>query len=257
MDKYTIVYANNNLIARFIDDACVNYDKNEKEKLYQEIENKIIKKDSNRKKASLIIGLSMLLLGLTLFFLMLFKVINLGKSQWFNFTFIIALLILLWILFYYVFGFIFYKKIHIDYYFKSKKTSNPNSALMYASSTYHKWVNQFQKYLGVVSFSNLNKKKSIVPFGLTKISKFKNLIFNGKISTNIPYYYLSINNKKLLFLPAMVVLVDGKNSKVMDIDNFKVINKDRVYSFYNNDVFIDSIVCNNEFNINFFHFKYE
>lgn len=257
MDKFSFIYASNNVIGRFIDDAYVAYSKDEKNSLYNKIEKLIIKKDRNRKLSSLIIGLSLLLCIVVLFVLMISNVINLGDGQWFNFIFIIALFILLWIIFYYIFGFIFYRKIHIDYYFKSKKTTNPNSALLYASSNYCKWVNSYTKYLGVVLFSNVNKKKSVVPFGLTKLSKFKNLIFNGKISSNIPYYYFSINNKKLLFLPAMVILVDGKNSKVMDIDSFKVIKKDNIYSFYNNDEIIDSIVCKNEFNINFFYFKYE
>lgn len=256
MDK-KIVYVNNNVIGHFVDDVYVSYSKEERKQLFNEIEEKVKKADYNRKLSSLIIGLSMLVLGLTLLILMLCKVINLGKSQWFNFTFIIAGLIVLWVLLYYVFGLFFYKKIKLDFFFKSKKTSNPNSALLYASSNYYKWVNNYSTYLKQSNFTLKDKPKSIAGFGLTKQSFYKNIIFNGKIASNIPYFYISIKNQKILFLPSIVIVVDGKNSMVIEPNDFKVIKENKTYHFYSNDKLINSIDVVSEFNINFFYFKYE
>ena len=45
----------------------------------------------------------------------LVKVFTLGESQLFNFTFLIAGLVLAWIIFYYIFGFFFYSKLHISH----------------------------------------------------------------------------------------------------------------------------------------------
>lgn len=252
-----IVYVNNNIIGHFEGDAYVSYNKEEKASLFKEIEVKVKKADYNRKLSSLIIGLTMLLVGLTSFFLVLFDVINLGKSEWFNFTFLVAILFVLWVLFYYVFGLIFYKKIQIDFYFKSKKTNNPNSALMYASSNYYKWVNNYSSYLKKSNFTLKDKPKSVVGFGLTKQSFYKNIIFNGKIASNVPYFYISIKNQKILFLPSMVIIVDGKNSKVIESNDFKVIKQNKTYHLYANDKLINCIDEVNEFNINFFYFKYE
>jgi hypothetical protein len=252
-----IVYVNNNVLGYFDKDVYMSYSKDEKTKLFKELENQIIKKDNNRKLSSLIIGLSMVGVALILLILMLTKVISLGDSQWFTFTFVITGLFILWVLFYYLFGFIFYKKIHLDYYFKSKKTSNPNSALLYASSNYCKWVNQYSTYLNKANFTINNKPKELVSFGLTKHSLIKNLIFNGKISSNIPYYYMSIKNQKILFLPGMVIVVDGKNSMVLEISEFKVIKENKTYLLYGKDKLINKVDIKDEFNINFFYFKYE
>ena len=170
-----IVYVYNNVIGHFVDDVYISYSKEERKQLFNEIEEKIKKADYNRKLSSLIIGLSMLVIGLTLLILMLCKAINLGKSQWFNFTFIIAGLIVLWVLLYYVFGLLFYKKIKLDYFFKSKKTSNPNSALMYASSNYYKWVNNYSSYLKhTISGKSCPNRRIcfISPVGPTAVASF-------------------------------------------------------------------------------------
>ena len=82
-----LIYCNNNVLGHFDNDVFVQYSKEEKKELFKEIEKQIIKKDSNRKLASLIIGLSMLVVAITLAILMLCKVFSLGESQLFNFTF--------------------------------------------------------------------------------------------------------------------------------------------------------------------------
>ena len=260
MKKIDIVYVNNNILGYFKDSVYQSYNKEEKEQLFIKIENEIKKKDSNRKLVSLIIGLVMLVVAVLTLFLMIFKVISLGESQIFNYTIFIAFLVALWILFYYIFGFIFYSKMQINFSFKSKKTSNPNSALMYASSNYKRWIEQYSEYLKQTNFviEKKNKKQNeLIPFCLYMPSTFKNLIFNGKISSNVPYYYLSISNKRLLFLPSMIILIDGKNSKVINVDDFKVEEKNKTYLLYHKDKLITSFKCEGKFNVNFFYFKYE
>ena len=251
-----LIYCNNNVLGHFDNDVFVQYSKDEKNKLFKEIEKQIIKKDSNRKLSSLIIGLSMLVVAITLAILMLCKVFTLGESQLFNFTFLIAGLVLAWIVFYYIFGFFFYSKLHISYYFKSKKTTNPNSALMYASSNYAKFVQQYSAYLKQTTFM-VSDTKTLVPFGLTNISKFKNLIFNGKISSNVPYFYLAIKNERILFLPGMIIIINGKKSKVLSIDEFSIKKDNNTFKlFFNNELYV-SLDVKEDFNINFFYFKYE
>lgn len=252
-----IVYANNNVLGYFEKETYLQYSKAEKEKLFKEIENKVKKADSNRKKVSLISGVCILILFIIFSIFTFTNKINLGQSKLINITFIAALAILLWVFIYYILGLFLYKKIHINYYFKSKKTSNPNSALMYASSNYYKYVKQYSSYLKQANFSEVDNPKKLVSFGLTKISKFKNIIFNGKISSNIPYFYISYKNKKLLFLPGIIILVDGKNSKVIEPINFKVSKQNKTYHLYNDDKLMFSIDELVDFNINFFHFKYE
>ena len=55
----------------------------------------------------------------------------------------------------------------------------------------------------------------------------------------------------------MVIIVDGKNSKVIDVNDFKVKKENKTYHLYNNDKLIDSINDIDDFNINFFYFKFE
>lgn len=260
MKTIDIVYVNNNLIGYYNEDKYIPYSKEQKEKLFLSLEKKIIKSDVNRKKISLVIGLIMLFSALTIAFLMVFKVIKLGESQIFNYTILIAFLVFLWIVLYYLLGFIFYKKIVINYSFKSKKVNNYNSSVMYASSNYYKFVNQYSDYLQKTNFViNKEKKKQnvLVPFCMYKPSFFKNIIFNGKICSNVPYFYLSFDNKRLLFLPAMIILVDGKHSKVLDVDCLKVEEKNKTYLLYLQDKLVISFNVEGIFNKNFFYFKYE
>ena len=55
----------------------------------------------------------------------------------------------------------------------------------------------------------------------------------------------------------MIILVDGKNTKVIDPSNFKVSKQNKTYHLYNDDKLIISIDELVDFNINFFYFKYE
>ena len=252
-----IVYVNNNVLGHFEKDIYIQYSKEEKDKLFQEIENKVKKADNARKKSSLIVGI---ILYVAFFFfvgLSFSENIKISDNKLIIITFALALTIALWVFIYYLLGLFLYKKIHINFYFKSKKTSNPNSALMYASSNYYKYVNQYSSYLKQANFSEVGNSKKLVSFGLTKVSTVRNIIFNGKISSNIPYFYISYKNKKLLFLPGMVVLVDGKNSKVIEPNDFKVSKQNKTYHLYNNDKLMFSIDELVDFNINFFYFKYE
>lgn len=260
MKTIDLVYVNNNLIGYYKNDKYLSYSKEEKEQLFLAIEKRIIKSDLNRKKTSLIVGLCMLLSAIIIAFLMAFKVIRLGESQLFNYTILIAFLVFIWIVLYYLLGFIFYKKIVINYSFKSKKINNYNSSVMYASSNYYKFVVQYSEYLQKTNFviEKKNKKKNVlVPFCLYQPSLLKNIIFNGKICSNVPYYYLSFDNKRLLFLPAMIILVDGKNSKVYDIDSLKVEEKNKTYLIYLQDKLVVCFKVEGTFNKNFFYFKYE
>lgn len=252
-----IIYVNNTVLGYFDGDTYLQYSKEEKQKLFSEIENKVKKADHSRKISSLIIAI---ILYVAFFFFAGFWLTNNAdtrESILIYLTFALAGAIALWVLLYYILGLFLYKKIHINYYFKSKKTTNPNSALMYASSNYYKYVNQYSSYLKQANFSEVSNPKKLVSFGLTKISKIKNIIFNGKISSNIPYFYLSYKNQKILFLPAMIILVNGKKSKVIDPSCFKVSKENKTYHLYNDDKLIISFDELVDFNINFFYFKYE
>ena len=86
----------------------------------------------------------------------------------------------------------------------------------------------YSSYIKNTSFT-IKEKKILIPFGLTSPSKFKNLIFNGKVASNIPYYYIAIKSQRVLFLPGMVLFIDGKNSKVLSIDEFKIERQNKTY----------------------------
>ena len=259
MNKYDIVYTNNNILGYFEDKVYKPYSKEEKDNLLNNIKKDVIKKDYSRKLSSLIIGLTMLIAAITLAILMIFNVITLGNSQWFNFTFICAGLILLWLVFYFLFGLIFYRKLIINFSFKSSKLNNPNSCVTFASSNYYKFVNNYFKYVkNTLLYENSdNKKRKLVLFGLKKPVGYSSFIFNGNASTNIAYYYLTVKSKKFLFLPGFVIIVDGKNSDVIANNEFIAKKNEKTYHLYKNDMLITSFVDEKDFNINFFHFKYD
>lgn len=254
-----IVYVNNRLLGYFESDVYKNYSTEEKNNLFLSLKNEIIKKDHNRKMFSLVIGLILLIVAVTLSALMLFNVVSLGSWQWFNYIFIIAIFVFLWILFYYLFGFIFYKKILLNIHFKSSKSKNPNSCVAYASSNYFKWVNSYMDCLQTQSFSITDSKKKTynVALALKMPSWKQRLIFNGHIVSNIPYYYLIIKNKRIIFLPGIVIIVDGKNSDVFSNSELKCEKENKTYHLFKNDKPIVSFDVKSEFNINFFYFNYE
>ena len=259
MNKFDIVYANNATLGYFIDGIYKTYSKEEKKDVLNQIEKLIIKKDVSRKLTSLVIGLIMLLAALILAILLIFDKVSIGDGKWFNYTFILAGLILLWIVFYYLLGFIFYSKLTINIHFKNKKLTHQNSCVTYASSNYYKYVNNYLEYIKNTSFvvDENKKKKDLVLFGLKQPSVFKNLIFNGSINSNIPYYYLTIKNKKFLFFPGFIIIIDGKDSKIIETNEFKVVKTNKQYSLSHNDKLITSFLDNGDFNVNFFNFKYE
>ena len=60
MNKFEVVYANNQTLGYFDGQTYKTYTKEEKEKLLDNINNLLIKKDCNRRIVSLITGLLML-----------------------------------------------------------------------------------------------------------------------------------------------------------------------------------------------------
>ena len=183
-DKYEITYVNNNVIGQFIDGKYVQLTNDKKLEIFDNIKDKLETKDRRRKMFSLVIGITLAMCAIILAFLMITKVVSLGSSQWYTYTIIIAGLVLLWVLLYYLFGLVFYSKLEIDIHFKG----SGNFADNYAKSNYAKWVNRYKEYLGLTTFSLKDKKKSVVSFGLCTPSTFKNIIFNFSI------YYLRFDS---------------------------------------------------------------
>lgn len=257
MKNYDIVYSNNQTLGYIKDLKHVCYSKDEKAILFDTLKKELIKKDYNRKLFSLIIGLLSLFIAISFALLMIFNVISLGTMQWFYFTFILVALILFWVLFYYIFGFIFYSKIKMNIYFKNPKLKDSNFCVEYASSFYYKWINKYIESLSDPLYSISEKKDTPIAFGLKMPSKIKNLIFNGHINLNIPYYYFAISSQRILFLPGMIVVVNGKKSDVFSstLLNFKQNGKE--ISLYKNEKLLLTFKASGEFDINFFHFKYE
>ena len=103
-----IVYVNNTLLGHFVDNVYVSYNKDEKKELLNKIEQEVIKKDCNRQKFSLVIGVILAFVAFLIAILMLCKVITLGTGQWFNYTYLLTGLFVLWVLLYYVCGLFFY-----------------------------------------------------------------------------------------------------------------------------------------------------
>ena len=259
-NSYELVYVNNQMYGHFEDNVFLSYSKEEKKEILSKLEKEIARKDHNRKRFSTFIGLTLLMVAIIIAILMLCKVFTLGTGQWFNYTYLVTFLFVLWLALYYLFGFFFYKKVKVNFYFKSHKSNNINSCVTFASSNYQKWMDKYLQYLKQTNFvipKKSKKKDILLPFGIKAPSTFKNFIFNGSIKCNVPYYYLSVQNKKYLFLPGMIVLVDGKESKVFEIEEFKVVENKKTYHFYNNDKLLLSFKCQGDFNINFFYFKYE
>ena len=93
-------------------------------------------------------------------------------------------------------------------------------------------------------------------FSLKMPSFRKNLIYNGYIYSNIPYFYLSIDNKKLIFLPGFVIIFNNNNIDIAFNYEISCTKKDNTYSIIYNNEEILSFVSNVIFDVNFFYFKY-
>lgn len=246
---YELIYINNHLLGCFDNKKIKMYDKNEMNELKNNLKDLIIKKEKNRHLFSLIIGLTLLLVAILLAILNLLKVININ---WFIYTFIIVGLVLIWVILFYVFGFFFYSKIKMNFSFYKN-----NTPMMYASSSYSKWLKNYKEYFLNNQFSyDKNGKQINMYFSLKMPSFRKNLIYNGYIYSNIPYFYLSIDNKKLIFLPGFVIIFNNNNIDIAFNYEISCTKKDNTYSIIYNNEEILSFVSNIIFDVNFFYFKY-
>lgn len=258
MNKFEYVYYNSYLLGKIDDNKCISFTKEEKQKWVNDLQNLFIKKDVLRKTFSLIIGIVMLFLAVILAILMIFKVVTLGSSQWFNYTFVLAGLVLVWVILYYIFGLLFYRSIKLNVYFKNPKSNQKDSCVYYASSNYFKFIQQYQQYIGKSEFYiNKKNKKVLLPFCLRIPKTMTNFIFNGHIKSNVPYFYLLNKNQKFIFLPGLVIIINGKNSKVFTNDEIKIKVIDKTYQLYHQDELLVEFTCYGTFNLNFFYFKYE
>lgn len=252
MKPIEIVYFNNLRIGTFENTKYKSLNKDERNDLYSSVEKKIKEKDYNRKIFSLVIGCFLAVVAIVIMILFLCKVIDIG---WLLYSFIVAGLVIVWALFYFLFGFIFYSKLKINYSFKSGK-----EVVNFASSNFKKYVDQYYNlltYTTLYATKQRGKKKTLYPFCCFTPKKFKDIIFNGKISTNIPYYYISVESKRILFLPGITVIVDKKNSTIIPNENINVELVDNKYTLFNLDKPIIEFTFEGELPINFFYFKYE
>ena len=61
-----------------------------------------------------------------------------------------------------------------------------------------------------------------------------------------------------MFFPGFVIIVDKKNSLIVESNDFKVKKENNTYYLYNKDILLNSFIDkNDDFNINFFYFKYD
>jgi len=252
MKTNEITYVNNMILGYFDNGQYKQYSKEEKEHLLDNICQNIKIKDRNRKLCSLLIGVLLLVIALTIMFLMIFNVISLGAGQWFNYTFVLLGLVCLWVLLYFISGFIFYQKEIINFHFKGYG----NAATGYQDTTYAKWIERYRDYLGKVSFTPLDNPKKIITYALCIPSPYKNLIFNGKIKSNIPYYYMSYKDVRYLFLPGMIIIVNKNESKVLPINEISIKKDGFEYHLIYQNKDLLSFKTNIDFDINFFYFKY-
>ena len=234
----------------------------QKKEYYQTIEKEIEKKDKARRICTKII-----------FVLLAMGAIAYGiwgrpnQSLWF-FLFLL-IFVVTWALLYFICGFIFYQKIEINWHFKDLKSPLDNKCITYAGSHYRVYMEKYAKYLGNVDFTytpNANKKRrKMVGFAEVMPSKFKGLIFNGKIKSNIPYFaFYMRQGKKLCFFPGFVLYLAGKDTKVIAYSDFIIQKQEsdqlsfsyHKVELYNQQVLIATFYISNNFNMNFFNFKF-
>ncbi len=175
----------------------------------------------------------------------------------------------IWAILYLVCGFVFYPKIKINWHFKDIKSPLNDKCITYYSSHYRVYIEKYAKFLGNVDFTytpNANKRKrQMIGFSLVEPKK-RAFIFNGKISSNIPYFaFYMKKGKKLFFFPGFVIYLAGKLTKIIPIKDFKVEIDTKTEtptftylktSVYNKDELIETFYISNNFNTNFFNFKF-
>lgn len=252
-NKFDITFVNNNIIGYFDNGKYKQYNKDEKLSLFDKIRKYATKSDILRRRFSLIIGIILVLSLVILTTLMITGIISLGKNQWFIYIFVFALFVLLWVVFYYLFGFIFYKKLQINIHFKGTGDFANN----YAKSNYAKWINRYKDNLGKTNFILNDNKNTPISFGLSSPSLFKNLIFNGKISSNIPYFYMSYKSCHIIFMPSFVLIINKDKTDIIEISNFNYKKENNNYELYNKDTKIISFHTDYNFDINFFYFNFD
>jgi len=249
--KFEYVYTSNLIIGNYDKEKYHSFSSEEKETLKRSLSLCIKNKDKNNKLFSLILGIIVGILAIVFTVLMVIGIINLGDSQWFFYIFFLLGFVLCWLILYHLFGFIFYSRLSILVHFKNIRSNKCDN---YAISNYAKWVNQFQKYLGITNFVNGNE---MVSFGL-KIPSIKNgIIFNQIIYTNIPYFYMGYKKKKIIFLPYFTLVIDGNDSTVYENSKISFVADGKNIQLLGEDTTILEFTCNGEFNNNFFYFKHE
>jgi len=243
------------------EDAFQLLSSEEKQKEFESLQNEIAKKDKTRRICTRTI-FTILCIGAIAYGIF-------GKPNG-NFWFYLFLIVfvLSWALLYLIFGLIFYKSIIINWHFKDIKSPLDDKCVTYYSSHYRVYVQKYEKFLGNVYFTYTpnakRRKKKMVGFALV-MPKRKRFIFNGKIESNIPYFaFYMTHGKKLFFFPGMIIYLNGKDTKVMSHEDFKVIIDEsdslsfsylKTQLLYKNQEIATFYISNN-FNKNFFNFKF-
>lgn len=257
MKRIEIVQSNAHKIGFFLDGKYEEYSDEEQKKWMEEFQIQLAKKEKRRALFSTIIGF---LLLLAFFVLLIFNLTSLIQIDWFTFTFVLLGVVVLWVIFYFLFGLLFYPSFFIHWHLKNKNSKNPNHCVTYASSDYGKWVDHYLKYLGSTNFfkEKKNGKKEFVNFCLYKPKTLKSFVYNGYILSNIYYYYLSYENKKICFMPGFIIYQNKNNSKIFSYQDFSfdVAENDLYTLKRKNEILIQFYDMNHSFNLNFFHFHF-
>lgn len=252
--KDNLVFFNKNVYGKLEKEKIIKYDDNTLNTILEKKQNEIIKKDYNRKMISKTIFIFILLSLIVIAILSLMKIL---KISLITYTFIIALGTLIWVLLYYILGVIFYGKINLDFYFKNLKSQNPLTCSHYKSTNYAKYIEKMQKSLGKFTLYSDDKEKKLIVCALHLKNKINNkFIFNGLINSNIPYFYLSAQNIRIIFFPGIVVYINKKNSKVVKENRFKYDYNNEKCTLYIDNKVILSFYINGAFDINMLNFNY-
>lgn len=240
----------------------------DKQNFYKKLEKELIKRIKIRSIISYTIGgiLFIALLILAYFINYTEKLADVNISMGWVAIGVIAL----WLIIYYILGFFFYPAMHFDFHFKNLKNQVKDKCITYASSNYKIFIDKYSSYLGQVDFNipdakkpHIKRKNKMVGFLLIEPKK-KNLIFNGKIASNIPYFTITLTGaKKICFFPCFALYIDGNKSKIANYDELEIqIEENPNPSISNRRLIIKSPYFNSEFyinssfNQNFFNFKF-
>lgn len=252
--KDNLVFFNKNVYGKLEKEQIVKYDDNTLNSQLEKKQEEIIKKDCNRKIFSKIILIFILL---ALVIIAVFSLMKILKISLITYTFIIALGALVWVLLYYILGLIFYSKIDFDFYFKNLKSQNPLTCSHYKSTDYAKYIEKMQKSLGKFTLYSDDKEKKLLVCALHIKNKINNkFIFNGLINSNIPYFYLSAQNIRIIFFPGIIVYINKKNSKVVKENRFKYAYNNEKCTLYIDNEEVLSFYINGAFDINMLNFNY-